>query len=82
MRRRDKNDRKIEPWRMIVGMISIAFILFLWGKNDIAFTFATMPKEQAIPRVVTPVVVSAVKVAVIAGVILLIKCGIRKIKSK
>ena len=31
---------------------------------------------------VMPVVVSAVKVAVIAGVILLIKCGIRKIKSK
>lgn len=82
MRRRDKNDRKIEPCRMIVGMISIAFILFLWGKNDIASTFATMPKEQVIPLIVTTIVVSVVKVAVITGVVLLIKWVIRKIKSK
>ena len=82
MRKRDKKDRKIEPWRIIVGTISIVFILFLWVKNDIASTFTTMPKEQAIPLVVTTVVVSAVKVAVITGVILLIKWIIRKIKSK
>lgn len=82
MRKRDEKDRKIEPWRIIVGTISIVFILFLWVKNDIASTFTTMPKEQAIPLVVTTVVVSAVKVAVIAGVILLIKWIIRKIKSK
>ena len=73
MRKRVKKDRKIEPWRIIVGMISIVFILFLWVKNDIASTFTTMPKEQAIPLIVTTVVVSAVKVAVIVGVILLIK---------
>jgi len=82
MRKRDEKDRKIEPWRIIVGTISIVFILFLWVKNDIASTFTPMPKEQAIPLVVTTVVVSAVKVAVIAGVILLIKWIIRKIKSK
>ena len=49
MRKRDKNDRKIEPWRMLV---------------------------------VTTIVVSVVKVVVIAGVILLVKWVIRKIKSK
>ena len=82
MRKRDKKDRKIEPWRIIVGTISIVFILFLWVKNDIASTFTTMPKEQAIPLVVTTIVVSVVKVIVIAGVILLVKWVIRKIKSK
>lgn len=54
----------------------------LWVKNDIASTLVTMPKEQAIPLVVTTIVVSAVKVAVIAGVILLAKWVIGKIKSK
>ena len=82
MRKRDKNDRKIEPWRIIVGTISIVFILFLWVKNDIASTLVTMPKEEAIPLVVTTIVVSVVKVIAIAGVILLVKWVIRKIKSK
>ena len=41
-----------------------------------------MPKEQAIPLVVTTIVVSAVKVAVIAGAILLAKWVIGKIKSR
>ena len=82
MKKVNKNDRKIEPWRIVVGTLSIAFIIFLWIKNDIASTLVTMPKEQAIPFVVTTVVVSAVKVAVIAGVIFLAKWVIGKIKSK
>ena len=82
MKKGNKNDRKIEPWRIVVGILSIAFIIFLWVKNDIASTLAAMPKEQAIPLIVTTVVVSVVKVAVIAGVILLAKWVIGKIKSK
>ena len=82
MRKGNKNDRKIEPWRIVVGILSIAFIIFLWVKNDIASTLVTMPKEQAIPLVVTTILVSVVKVAVIAGVLLLVKWVIGKIKSK
>jgi len=41
-----------------------------------------MPKEQDIPIVVTTVVVSAVKAAVIAGMVFLAKWVIGKIKSK
>ena len=82
MRKGNKNDRKIEPWRIVVGILSIAFIIFLWVKNDIASTLATMPKEQAIPLVVTTILVSVVKVAVIAGVLLLVKWVIGKIKRK
>ena len=82
MQKGNKNGHKLEPWRIVVGTLSIAFILFLWAKNDIASTLVTMPKEQVIPLVVTTIVVSAVKVAVIAGVILLAKWVIGKIKSK
>lgn len=82
MQKKNKNGRKLEPWRIVVGTLSIVFIIFLWVKNDIASTLVTMPKEQAIPLVVTTVVVSAVKVAVIAGVLLLAKWVIGKIKSK
>ena len=82
MQKKNKNDRKLEPWRIVVGTLSISFIIFLWLKNDIASTLVTMPKEQAIPLIVTTILVSAVKVAVIAGVLLLAKWVIRKIKRK
>ena len=82
MQKRNKNDRNMEPWRIIVGTVSIAFILFLWVKNNIASTFTTMPKEQAIPLAVATTLVSACKVAVITGVIFLTKWVIQKVKSK
>lgn len=28
----NKDNRKREPWRMIVGMISFAFIVYIWVK--------------------------------------------------
>lgn len=82
MQKGNKNGRKLEPWRIVIGTLSISFIIFLWVKNDIASTLVTMPKEQAIPLIVTTILVSAVKVAVIAGVLLLAKWVIRKIKRK
>ena len=82
MQKRKKNDRKMESWRIVVGVASIAFILFLWVKNNIASTFTTMPKERAIPLAVITVLVSACKVAGITGVILLTQWLIQKVKSK
>ena len=82
MQKKNKDDHKLEPWRIVVGTLSIVFIIFLWVKNDIASTLVTMPKEHAIPLIVTTILVSAVKVAVIAGVLLLAKWVIGKIKSK
>ena len=78
----NKKERKIEPWRIIVGTVSIAFIMFLWVRNGIASSFAAMPKKEAIPLADAAVAVSAAKASVIAGVILLAKRVIGKIKHK
>lgn len=78
----NNNKKKIEPWRIIVFVIAVAFIIFMWVKKDIAEIYATMPSEQIIPLVVTTIAVSLLKVAVIAGVILLIKWIIGKMKKK
>lgn len=76
------NKRKKEPWRIIVGIIAIAYIVFMWVKKDIVSIYTTMPKEEVVPFIATTVAVSLVKVAVIAGGILLIKWGISKINKK
>ena len=76
----NKDNKKKEPWRIIVGIISIAFIVFMWVEKDIMTIYTTMPKEQVVPLVVTTIAVSLVKVVAIAGGILLIKWIISKIK--
>lgn len=76
------NKKKIEPWRIIVFVIAVAFIIFMWVKKDITEIYATMPSEKIAPMIVTTIAVSLVKVAVIAGAILLIKWIISRIKKK
>ena len=73
--------QKKEPWRIIVAIISVIFIVFMWVKNDIATIYSTMPREQLVPLVTTSVVVTLVKVVGITAVILLIKWIVSKIKN-
>lgn len=71
-----------EPWRIIIAIISVLFIVFMWVKKDIVNIYSTMPKEQIVPFIVTTIVVTLVKVSGIALVVFLIKLIISKIKNK
>ncbi|MCR4962753.1 MAG: hypothetical protein K6B40_02580 [Firmicutes bacterium] len=76
-----KNSKR-EPWRIIVGSIAIAYIVYMWAKKDIIAIYTTMPKEQIVPLIVTTLLVSLLKVAAIAGGILLIKWIVHKMTKK
>ena len=78
----NKDNKKKEPWRIIVGIISIAFIVYMWVEKDIMTIYTTMPKEQVVPLIATTIAVSLIKVVAIAGGILLIKWIIGKSKNK
>ena len=78
----NNNKKKIEPWRIIVFILAVAFIIFMWVKKDIAEIYATMPSEQIAPLIVTTIAVSLLKVAAIATVVLLIKWIVSKTKKK
>ena len=67
------NNQKKEPWRIIVAIISIAFIIYMWVEKDIMAIYSSMPAEQALPLAVTTVAVSLFKVAMLTVGILLIK---------
>ena len=66
-------ESKKEPWRIIVAIISIAFIIYMWVEKDIIAIYSSMPAEQALPLAVTTVAVSLFKVAMLTVGILLIK---------
>ena len=64
------------------NVITVAFIMFMWIKKDVAEIYATMPSEQIAPLIVTTIAVSLLKVAAIATVVLLIKWIVSKTKKK
>ena len=74
-------NKKTEPWRIIVFIISLLYIVFMWVKKDIVAIYTTMPAEQVVPLIVTTIAVSLIKVAAIAGGVLLIKWVIGKAKK-
>lgn len=75
------NGQKKEPWRIVVAIISIVFIIYMWVEKDIASIYSSLPAEQALPLVVTTVVVSLVKVGLMAAGIFLIKWIVGKFKK-
>ena len=76
-----KNVKKA-PWRIVVGAISIAFIVYLWSSKDIARIYTTMPPEQIMPMIITTVLVSLLKVVLIAAAVILIKWIVEKMKKR
>ena len=73
--------KKREPWRIVVGILAIAFIVYIWGEKDIASTYTALPKEQLLPVILTSAAVTLLKVAAMAGGILLVKWIIGKFKK-
>ena len=74
--------KKRALWKTLVGILSIAFIVYMWIKKDIVAIYSTMPQEQIVPLVVTTTLVSLAKVIAIAGAILAVKWILGKIKKK
>jgi len=68
-----------KPVRILLAVLSAAFIVWMWVKKDAAGIYAAMPPEAAIPMIVTGLAVSLGKAALIAGGILLIKWILGKI---
>lgn len=75
-------EKKREPWRIIVGVAAIAFIVYTWVEKDVAATYASLPQEQLLPMIMTTAAVTLLKIALMAGGILLIKWIVGRIRKK
>ena len=72
-------NRKIEPWRLVVGGLAILYIIYMWVKKDLGSI--TLPKEDLIPMMFTSITVTLVKVLGFIIIILLVKTILIKIKK-
>ena len=73
--------QKREPWRIVVAVLATIYIIYMWIEKDIAAIYSNMPEEQALPLIVTTIVVSLVKVGVLTGGILFVKWIVGKLKK-
>ena len=69
---------KKESWRYIVGLLSAAFIVYLWTTKNVAGQYADMAKEDLLPLIVTNAAVTLLKVAAIAAAVWLVRWLIAK----
>ena len=72
---------KKEPWRYLVAAVSVIYIVYMWVEKDLPSVYGNLPREQMLPLLVTSVAVTLIKVALIAGAILLAKWLIGKFKK-
>lgn len=74
--------KKVELWRIVVGIISIAYIIFMWVKKNIVADLSAIPAEALLPLILINVGVSLLKIFAIAAVVFLIKWIFTKCKNK
>ena len=68
--------KKRETWRVVVGTISVLYIIGMWVRKDLVATQVSI----TLPLVVTSVAVTLLKAAAIAFVILFIRWLTNKLK--
>ena len=71
-------NNKIETWKLVMGAISIIYIISMWVKKDMLST--NMP--LSLPLIVTSIAVTLLKVCAIASVVLLVKWLMNKLKKE
>ena len=72
---------KKEPWRVLVFVISLIFIVAMWIRKDIGDAFVSLG-DNAIPALLTTLGVSLIKVLLLACLILLVKWIVSKFGGK
>ena len=65
--------KKKEPWRLLVGIIAIAYIVYTWVEKDIFTSLTAVSGEQALPIAATSMAVTFAKVTIMAAIIFVIK---------
>ena len=56
--------------------------MYTWVKKDVAAQFAAMPAADMLPMLITSVAVSAAKVALLTGAVLLVKWLMGKFQAR
>ncbi|MBQ2899712.1 MAG: hypothetical protein IJE28_08200 [Oscillospiraceae bacterium] len=71
-----------KPRRIAVAALSIIVIAIMWIKKDVFGLWSGISSEDLLPMLATNAVVIIVRIAVLAGIVYLVKMLFAKIKKK
>ena len=71
-----------KPRRIAIGALSIIVIAIMWIKKDVLGLWSNISSEGQLPLLATNAVVMIVKIAVLAGIVYLVKMLLAKIRNK
>ena len=71
-----------KPRRIAIGALSIIVIAIMWIKKDVLGLWSNVSSEDLLPLLATNAVVMIVKIAVLAGIVYLIRKLAAKIRNK
>lgn len=71
-----------KPRRIALAIFSVIVIIIMWTEKDVLGLWSGLAIEDAVPMVITNLTVTALKIALLAGGIYLIKTVFAKIKKK
>ena len=71
-----------KPRRIVIGVLSIIVIAIMWIKKDVLGLWSNISSEDLLPLLATNAVVIIIRIAILAGIIYLVRKLISKKKSK
>lgn len=71
-----------KPRRIAVAVLSVIVIAIMWIKKDVLGLWSNLSSEDILPLLATNAVVIIVRIALLAGIIYLVRKFAAKIKSK
>ncbi len=71
-----------KPRRIAIGIISVIVIAIMWIKKDVLGLWSGIGTEDLLPMLATNAVVIIVRIAILAGIIYLVKKLAAKLKKK
>lgn len=77
-----KEKKKPDLRRLLVGLISVAWIAYMWVKKDVLSLYSGLSGEELAPLAVTTAAVSLLKVLALAAGVLLLKWLAGKMAKK
>ena len=71
-----------KPRRIAVAVLSVIVIAIMWIKKDVLGLWSNLSSEDLLPLLATNAVVIIIRIAILVGIIYLVRKLAAKIKSK
>ena len=71
-----------KPRRIAIGILSIIVIAIMWIKKDVLGLWSNISSEDLLPLLATNAVVIIVRIAILAGIVFIVRKLLTKLKKK